>query len=149
VARELGQGGQDRERQSREREIKFFAEIAMLFCPKNKRSLKKNGLRLIRSVFLSLRQAFSKNKNKKKGLRRIRSVFLSQKHGSGYKSQGGGQKSHRWGQNISRGAASPLPLYFPRLCVNPFSNPVSAPYGKFLATRLRHTINLHERYYAQ
>jgi len=39
----LGQGGQDRERQSREREIKFF-------CPKNRQ---KKGLRRIRSVFLS------------------------------------------------------------------------------------------------
>jgi len=39
----LGQGGQDRERQSREREIKLFAEIG---------------------VFLSQKQAFSKNKKK-------------------------------------------------------------------------------------
>jgi len=31
----LGQGGQDRERQSREREIKFFTEIGAFFCPKN------------------------------------------------------------------------------------------------------------------
>jgi len=30
----LGQGGQDRERQSREREIKFFAEIGLFFVPK-------------------------------------------------------------------------------------------------------------------
>jgi len=30
----LGQEGQDRERQSREREIKFFAEIGVFFVPK-------------------------------------------------------------------------------------------------------------------
>jgi len=40
----LGQGGQDRVRQSREREIKFFAEIGQAFS-------KKKGLRRIRSVF--------------------------------------------------------------------------------------------------
>jgi len=38
-------GGQNRERQSRESEIKFFAEIGVFYCPKNKRSLKKKGLR--------------------------------------------------------------------------------------------------------
>jgi len=46
----LGQGGQDRVRQSREREIKFFTEFGAFFCPEIKRSLKK-GLRRIRSVF--------------------------------------------------------------------------------------------------
>jgi len=39
----LGQGGQDRKRQSREREIKFFTEIGVFFRPKNKRSLKKRS----------------------------------------------------------------------------------------------------------
>jgi len=48
-------GGQSQERQSLEREIRFFAEIGL---------------------FLSQKQAFSK---KKKRLRRNRSVFLSQK----------------------------------------------------------------------
>jgi len=78
-----------------------------VFYPKNKRSLKKEkGLRRIRSVFLlSHKQAFSKKKN---GLRQIRSVFLSQKWLRIQVS--GGQKSPRGGgQNISRGAAAPLP----------------------------------------
>jgi len=53
----LGQGGQGRERQSRERKIKFFAEIGVSFCPKNKCSLKK------KEVFAGLGVSFCpKNK---------------------------------------------------------------------------------------
>jgi len=74
----FGQGGQNRERQSREREIKIFAGIGAFFVPK-------------RSVL------------QKKGLRRIW-AFLCPKNGSEYKSQGG-QKSPRGGQNISRGGS--------------------------------------------
>jgi len=89
----LGQGGQERERQSRERDIKFFAEIEVFLsqnkrslkknvfagfgvslCLKNKRSLKKKGLRRIWSVFMSQKQA-----SLKKSFLRIRSVFSSQK----------------------------------------------------------------------
>jgi len=100
----LGQGGQDRERQSREREIKFFA---ICLFPKNKRSPKnkKKGFRRIRSVFLS-----QNKRSLKKGLRRIRSVFLSQKW---LRIQVSGRaKVSQGGQNISRGAAAPcLPTF--------------------------------------
>jgi len=39
----LGQGGQDQERQSLEREISFFADIGLFFVPQKKRSLKKKS----------------------------------------------------------------------------------------------------------
>jgi len=75
----LGQGGQGRERQSRDRE-KFFAEIGVFFSQKQAFSKKKikKGLRRIWSVFLSQKQAFCLPPPKK-GLRRIRSVYLPQK----------------------------------------------------------------------
>jgi len=40
----FGQGGQDRKRQSREREIKVFAGIIAYFVPEKKRSPKKINL---------------------------------------------------------------------------------------------------------
>jgi len=76
----LGQGRQDRERQSREREIKFFAEIGL---------------------FLSQKQAFSKRKKKrsspdlecllvpKTSVRQIKRKKQGRKNGPGYKSQRG------------------------------------------------------------
>jgi len=72
----LEQGGQDRERQSQS-----GTRNKVLRCPKNKCSLKKKGLRLIRSVFLSFypKDRRSPTIKIKKGLRRIKSVFLSQK----------------------------------------------------------------------
>jgi len=77
-------GGQDRERQNWEREIKVFAVIGAFFCPDNKRSLKEE------KVFAGF-GAF---------------VFFP-KNGSGYRCYGG--KNSPWGgKNISRGAAAPL-----------------------------------------
>jgi len=69
----LGQGRQVQERQSLEREIRFFAEIGLFSVPKTS-VLQKKGLRQIWSVFLTQKQAFSK----KKGFRRIWSDYLTQ-----------------------------------------------------------------------
>jgi len=48
----LGQGGQDRERQSRELEIMFFAENGVSFYPYNNRSLKKKSSPELECLFI-------------------------------------------------------------------------------------------------
>jgi len=85
----FGQGGQDRERQSRKCEIKVFAGIRAFFCPEKKRSPKKRS-------FLDL------------------GVFLSQKW---LRIQVlGGQKSPRGGAKISPGGAT-APLLPARMTI--------------------------------
>jgi len=98
------------------------------FCPEKKRSPKK-GLRRIRSVFLSWKEAFSK----KKGIRRIRSDFLSWQQAFSKKkvfpgfgrifvpkiaqdtSLRGAKVAQRGPKYLQGGSCPPAP-YFPRLC---------------------------------
>jgi len=81
----FGQEVQDRERQSRKREIKVFAGIGEFFVPKTS-VLQKKGLHWIWA-------------------------FFCPENGSGNKSQRGA-KVAQGGQNISRGAAPPcLPTF--------------------------------------
>jgi len=93
----FGQGGQDRERQNREREIKVFAGTGAFFCPENKRSPKKK-------VFAGLGAFF------KRSLRRIWAFFVPKMVQD---TSLRGAKVAQEGQNISRGGSCPpwLPTF--------------------------------------
>jgi len=82
------------------------------FCPRNKRSLRKKGLRWIWTVFLSQKLVFSKKK--------VFADFRLHLFDSEYSSQGEGAQVAQGGQNISRGGAAPLPPHFPRLMLDFF-----------------------------
>jgi len=105
----LGQGArQDRECQSREREIKFFAGIGALFCPK-KSFLQKKGLCRIKRVFCPK----NKHSPKKKVFAGLGAYFCPKNPKMAQDTRARGGKSRPGGAEISPGGQ--LPPYFPRL----------------------------------